>query len=370
MFHAVGTTFRLGQIMRNETLYMVAYPQTTRGSLAQQSGVLRRTRCGGRRVTSVRKRPARNHPPPASPHDSDNNTVRPSIASCKRVSVAQTLGAAGECVWSPQKHLSLNSVSANILWCPSIINLHVLHCALHATERPSRWAHGDGAEACENGGGTCHKQVMSAGTAEVEICQGGLLQNTLCNSARGCDCFSGYLGAHCERAIVTCSRTKAGGIKHWCDSRGSMGCADQNTCNCIDGYEGEHCTDLTGLSAASARSGPKASPGMIISISVLIPFATVTVALLLYMWRREKKGKPLFHPHNEVLLDANTLHPDTITICDVAEHAKPEYQQPSVVQASPAFPSDGPVASRPSSARGRVELQTMPSSAPAIVVKA
>ena len=40
MFHAVGTTFRLGQIMRNETLYMVAYPQTTRGSLAQQSGVL------------------------------------------------------------------------------------------------------------------------------------------------------------------------------------------------------------------------------------------------------------------------------------------------------------------------------------------
>jgi hypothetical protein len=68
----------------------------------------------------------------------------------------------------------------------------------------TQWAHGDGVNECEDGEGTCQRQVASKGAENALICVGGVMNNENCNQAVGCDCNDGFYGAHCEQDIVVC----------------------------------------------------------------------------------------------------------------------------------------------------------------------
>merc|ERR1711935_1270891 len=104
--------------------------------------------------------------------------------------------------------------------------------------------------------------TMGKGGAGILICRGGSLDNTFCNSARGCRCFRDFYGTHCEQQIMGCDTASDGQVTFWCFAPGTTGCASRRSCNCLAGYEGRHCTELAGLSdpdenASSSRGGSK-----------------------------------------------------------------------------------------------------------------
>lgn len=195
--------------------------------------------------------------------------------------------------------------------------------------RTSRWAHGDGEKDCIEGGGQCHKQTMSAGTQDIEMCIGGTMNNVACNSATGCECFDGYFGSHCEEEIFVCEKSVTGAVTHWCNSRGSLGCGPEGSCACIDGYKGAHCTELVGLS--EDPKGPLGMPrGAAIALGVIVPFVPLLTILLVFMYRRERKGNPLFKPYTEILLDIEVQEMQNAPQ-ELGEDIKPEFTPPPVV---------------------------------------
>mgnify|MGYP002839159526 FL=1 len=171
--------------------------------------------------------------------------------------------------------------------------------------RNMTWAHGDDGKACRDGGGECvsGESTMGKGGADILICRGGSFDNTFCNSARGCRCFRDFYGTHCEQQIVACDTASDGQVTFWCFAPGTTGCASRRSCNCLAGYEGRHCNELAGLSdpdenASSSRGGSK----NVVIIPVLAILCACFFSAVLFMYRRERSGKPIFSPLDESLL--------------------------------------------------------------------
>lgn len=180
--------------------------------------------------------------------------------------------------------------------------------------RSTQWAHGDGVNECEDGGGTCQRQVASKGAENALICVGGVMNNENCNQAVGGDCNDGFYGAHCEQDIVVCDVFSNGLPKFYCFSQGSTGCSSKKSCKCNDGYTGKHCSRYVGFDDSESDGQ---DTEMIIAMSVLL-IVCLSVSLALFiMYRREKQGNSLIsvansparrHDGQEKYLNSPTLN--------------------------------------------------------------
>ena len=186
--------------------------------------------------------------------------------------------------------------------------------------RDAAWAHGDGQKACEDGGGKCHRQTMSAGSQDVEVCIGGERNNKSCNAAIGCDCFPGFYGTHCEQEIIVCRRGKSGNIMHWCNTRGSIGCKGEIECDCISGFTGQYCESYEGFRSSKPPKTQPVDTEIKIALAFLVPFGIIATFTICYMYRREKKGNPVFKPLLEILLDEHVSH-----VHNMSAHVGPEF---------------------------------------------
>ena len=193
------------------------------------------------------------------------------------------------------------------LWC------YEAHgkCAM----RDAQWAHGDGQKDCEEGGGKCHRQTMSAGTQDVEMCIGGERNNKSCNTAIGCECFSGFYGTHCEQEIIVCKRGKSGQILHWCNTQGSIGCNGETECECIDGFTGPYCESYEGFGSSTPPENDPEDTDMTIALAILVPFGIVATFTIIYMYCREKEGNPVFKPLLEDLLGGHVPNVHNMSAC-------------------------------------------------------
>lgn len=142
-------------------------------------------------------------------------------------------------------------------------------CANNGAECSARdvdWAHGNGHDDCESGGGTCRSYgsdwnfgYPQAGHNKLWLCVGGNMNGLFCNSATGCSCPTGYTGRHCDILI-----------------------------------SGSNDVGAQSSSGSSSLSGG-AIAGIVISAIV----ATIAVVVVLFMYRKERAGKPMFLPFTD-----------------------------------------------------------------------
>eukprot|EP00963_Diacronema_lutheri_P007570 scaffold656_cov403-Pavlova_lutheri.AAC.34 len=142
-------------------------------------------------------------------------------------------------------------------------------CANNGAECSARdvdWAHGDGHDDCESGGGTCRSYgsdwnlgYPQAGHNKLWLCVGGNMNGLFCNSATGCSCPTGYTGRHCDILI----------------------------------------SGSNDVGAQSSSDSSSLSGGAIAGIVISAIVATVAVVVVLFMYRKERAGKPMFLPFTD-----------------------------------------------------------------------
>lgn len=128
------------------------------------------------------------------------------------------------------------------------------------------WAHGDGHEDCESGGGECKSYTAGwsfghpqPGHGGLWLCEGGSMNGDFCNSATGCSCPDGYTGRHCDVRL----------------------------------------SESQSLGSDSSSGSNSLSGGAIAGIVISAIVASVAVVVVLVMYRKERTGKPLFLPFED-----------------------------------------------------------------------